>query len=160
MANKIIKGVIAVIIIAAVLVGVYFVMPGQVKFKINQFYQENFDDNAAKYITEYKAMKIPGTDVTFDKAFENKAKNHSWYVEEVVEGIQYKVHLNGYKMDIVYLQEDGSNSQHFTNTHAEYTFDVVVQEDGSHKNTGWHFLVDGNEKPEYDKKASAQSLAQ
>ncbi len=160
MGNKIVKGILAVIIVAAILVGIYFALPGSIKYSINEFYQTNFDEKSEKLIKEYKSMKAPGTEKTFEQIMAAKCKSHNWYVETIVKDSTYKVHLNGYKVDVIYPKEDGSNNQHFTNTHIEYTFDVTVQPDGTHKNTGWHFLVDGNEKPEYDKKTSIKALGQ
>lgn len=161
MANKIIRVVVGIVIAIGLLIGIYFILPGQYKWPITEAIQESTNDQYLNMINTYKAAKVPNTDVTFDQLLTTNCSNPAWHVEKVVEGVSYQVIATGYKVDVQYVKElDPNSSIHYTNTSMKIVFDVTVKEDGSFKTNGYSVAYGDAVQDDYGKKASLAKLAE
>ena len=59
MGNKIARVVIGILIACAVIVGVYFILPGSVKNPITAWLQNTTDDNYIVIVTALQNSKVP-----------------------------------------------------------------------------------------------------
>ena len=136
--NNAIKTVIGILIVAAVLVGIFFILPGQVKSPLLQWYQTNFDDQAAMVIEKGKNLKPVQleekdpdfkVDSTLDELLRSNSTAVSWYAEALdKEAGRYILHANAYKVTVQYTKQNNDDtSQHFTNEHLELYINATIK---------------------------------
>ena len=131
MGTKIARFVIGIIIIAAVVVGIYFVLPGQYKNPITAVLQSATDSNYDTIVNTLKGSTIPkNKDVTFDKAMIAGTANPAWTIEKVsvddAGNGTYKVYADGYKCTVTFENETNSDGMvTHTNAHIRLIFDVT-----------------------------------
>ena len=157
--NKVLKVLLGIVIVAGICVGIFFALPASVKYNLVQFYQETFKKDEAKVMHETQKLMVPGTQVTFKRMLEANFKSTNWHVETLAEGSSYVVKGGGYKGDISYPKEDGTNNYHHTNCSVMYIFTVDINADGSQKVRNWSLEIDGILVSEYEKTTSAKTLA-
>ena len=87
MGNKVVRVILGIVIVAAVLVGGYFILPGQVKWPLTSWFQMNFDSDAAMVIEKGKLLKPTQledrdpdfkVDNTLDELLRSNSTGSSW----------------------------------------------------------------------------------
>lgn len=129
MANKIIRIIVGIAILAAILVGGYFILPGSVKWPLTQWYQENFDDNAKAVIDGVAAGTVPShKGLDYKSCFEAATDSPGWHAEKVlvddVGNGSYDVFVDGYKCTVTMPSEDNDAMKTLTNAHVRLVFHV------------------------------------
>ena len=119
MANKIGRIVLGIIIIVGILVGGYFLLPGQVKNPLTAKLQDMTDANYAVITGAVKNATIPkNKGVTFDSAMTNKTEHPAWTIKKIsvddAGNGSYDVYADGYKCT-------------FTNAHVQLVFHITKQ---------------------------------
>jgi len=128
--NNAIKTVIGILIVAAVLVGIFFILPGQVKYPLIQWYQNNFDDESAKVIEKGKLLTPKQlenkdnsfkVDATLGDLLDANAENVAWHCDVINrETGLYDLYGDGYKVDVQFTKQvQDDTSQHYTNEHIQ-----------------------------------------
>lgn len=134
MANKIGRIVLGIVILAAVVVGVYFILPGQVKNPLTAMLQSNFDgDNYTPITDALKNATIPkNKGVTFDSAMMSRTEHPAWTIKKIevddAGNGTYDVYADGYKCTVSMENETNDTGMvTFTNAHVQLVFHVTKQ---------------------------------
>lgn len=167
MVNKIFRVVIGILVIAGVIYGIYFILPGQYKGPIRQAIQEMIDSDAKKLADEYRNAKVPKNDgVTFEKMMLSASASPSWYVKTISEQAdkvtgEYEVSVDGYKVTLEMPHENGqTNKQVYTNAHVKIVFNVSRAADGTLKTTGWKLFINDAEQDDFYKQAACDDMSE
>lgn len=116
------KIVLAIVIVAAICVGVYFVLPESAKTIVDGNIQYRTDETAKSHVDTIKSTKIPGyEDTTFGDGLEGFCKTTAWYYEEVSDTI-WTVTFYGTKATLN-LTDAGLNA-YYTERPFKVTFSV------------------------------------
>ena len=135
MGNKVARVLIGIVIAVAVIVGVYFILPGQMKNPLKSFLQSTFNSDYKQIIESMKEAKIKGhKTVTYDEMMREDTSNVAWTVEKLdvdeAGNGEYFVYLDGYKLELELdnpLVDDKNKS--YNRVHCRYWF--RVKKDGS-----------------------------
>ena len=133
MGNKIGRIVLGIIIIAGILVGGYYLLPGQVKNPITEKLQDMTDDNYAVVTGAVKAATIPkNKGVTFESAMLKKTEHPAWTIKKIsvddAGNGSYDVYADGYKCTVSMENETNDTGMvTFTNAHVQLVFHVTKQ---------------------------------
>ena len=133
MANKIGRIVLGIIIIAGILVGGYFLLPGQVKNPLTAMLQDMTDANYAVITGALKSATIPkNKGVTFENAMINKTEHPAWTIKKIsvddAGNGSYDVYADGYKCTVSMENETNDTGMvTFTNAHVQLVFHVTKQ---------------------------------
>ena len=135
MGNKVARVLIGIVIAVAVIVGVYFILPGPMKNPLKSFLQSTFNSNYKEIITTMQEAKIKGhKTLTYDEIMRDKASNVAWTVEKIdvddAGNGEYYVYLDGYKLELELenpLIDDKNKS--YNRVHCRYYF--RVKKDGT-----------------------------
>ena len=135
MANKIGRIVLGIVIIAALLVGIYYILPGQYKNPLTASIQSATNNNYSVIVDKVKASTIPKhKGVTYDSALNAKTRNLAWTIKKVNvddagDGL-YDVYADGYKCTVTFENEATSDSM-ITQTNAHVRIVFQIQKKGS-----------------------------
>ncbi len=107
------KILLAIVIVAALCVGVYFVLPENTQMYVKGNIQYRTDDTAKEHVDKIKAITIPDYDVTFGDGLEAFCKTTAWYYEETSAdtwtvtfyGSKATVNLTETSLDVYYTDE-------------------------------------------------------
>lgn len=107
------KILVAIVIVAAICVGVYFVLPETSQMYVKGNIQYRTDDTAKAQVDKIKNITIPDYDVTFGDGLEAFCKSTAWYYEEVSAdtwtvtfyGTKATLNLTETSLDIYYTDE-------------------------------------------------------
>lgn len=129
MANRIIRIIVGIAIIAGILVGGYFILPGSVKWPLTQWYQTNFDENAKTVMEGVWSGTLPGhKGLDYKSCLETACDSPGWHVEKVVVDDvgngSYQVYADGYKCTITMPSEDNDAMKTLTNAHVQLIWNV------------------------------------
>ncbi|HBZ02665.1 MAG TPA: hypothetical protein DEO83_02480 [Lachnospiraceae bacterium] len=133
MANKIGRIVLGIIIIVGILVGGYFLLPGQVKNPLTAKLQDMTDANYAVITGAVKNATIPkNKGVTFDSAMTNKTEHPAWTIKKIsvddAGNGSYDVYADGYKCTVSMENETNDTGMvTFTNAHVQLVFHITKQ---------------------------------
>ncbi len=138
MGNKVVRVILGIVIVAAVLVGGYFILPGQVKWPLTSWFQMNFDSDAAMVIEKGKLLKPTQledrdpdfkVDNTLDELLRSNSTGSSWYAEVIdKETGKYVLHGHGYKVTVQYVKQNNDDtSMHYTNDHIEIYVNATIK---------------------------------
>lgn len=167
MGNKIARVVIGIVVACAVLVGVYFILPGSVKNPITAWLQNTTDDNYIVVVTALQNAKVPKhKKVSYQQMMESATENSAWTIEKVnvndAGDGSYLVYADGYKCTVAMENEVADNMITQSNAHVRIVFSIEKQ--GSTIKINNKELKDGKAADpsevivaEYDYKASEKS---
>ena len=140
MGNRVIRIVLGIIIGLAALVGIYLVLPGNMKNPLIEFFQKTFQKGAYAVSEYYMQQQVPKQDITFGDMIANCGDGSAWVtdvLQEAEDGStgQYEVHAYAYKVDVAMDQENGQeNLKNYTQVPVEVRFQVKkVSENGESK---------------------------
>ncbi len=130
MANKIGRIVLGIVIVCAIIVGVYFVLPGSVKNPLTAWIQNETDSNYAPIVDALKGATIPkNKGVTFDSKVSIMDGN-AWTIKKIdvddAGNGTYDVYADGYKVTVSMENETNDTGMvTFTNAHVRLTFHIT-----------------------------------
>ena len=132
MANKIGRILLGIIILAAIAVGVYYILPGSIKNPLTQTIQSNTNDNYAPIVDALKAATFPkNKGVTYDSKLSTQDSN-AWTIKEIsvddAGNGSYDVYYDAYKITVsVENSTNDTGMVTHTNAHVRLTFHVKKQ---------------------------------
>lgn len=135
MANKIMRIIIGIAILAGIAVGGWMVLPGSVKNPILAWYQAKTDDNYATIVDTIRATTVPkNKKVSFGAMMDGVSEDsvwtiEKWSVDDAGNG-NYLVYADAYKVTVAV--ENANNSDGMvthTNAHVRLVFDIEKQGD-------------------------------
>ncbi len=137
MGNRITRIILGIIIALAALVGIYFILPGSVKYPLQAWFQKTFQSERYSITDTYKNAKVPGYDVTFGDLVDKAGDGGAWVVEvqeESDDGKSGKYYIHAYikKVDVSMEHENGQeNLITHSGADVEIRFDCTKKADGS-----------------------------
>lgn len=164
MGNRIIRIILGIVIGIAALVGIYLVLPGNLKNPLIEFFQKTFQSKTYEVTQYYKDQKVPNLDMTFGDMVENAGDGSAWVTDVLSESEdgstgQYEVHAYVYKVDIAMEQENGQeNLMNYTQATVELRFGVKKQADGSYFTSTFAIFVDESPMNDFYKEQALLSL--
>ena len=107
------KILLAVVIVAAICVGIYFVLPETSQMLVKGNIQYRTDEVAQEKVDKIKNITIPDYDVNFGDGLEGFCKTTAWYYEEVSDttwtvtfyGTKATLNLTDTNLDVFYTDE-------------------------------------------------------
>ena len=130
MGNRVIRVVLGIILAAAALVGVYFILPGSIKHPIQEKIQSWFMKDKYETVEYLKKQKVPGSEHTFEEMINGCGSSGSWYIdnanvdEDGKSGV-YEIHAFVTKVDISMSQENGQdNLKSYSQATVDISFSV------------------------------------
>lgn len=133
MANKIGRILIGIVIVVAVFVVIWLVLPGQYKNPILATYQSKTNDNYDDLVgTIQKSLVLKNKKHTYEDMMLSATGNPSWTIEELAvddngDG-SYWVYADGYKTTVSFENEENSDGMiTFTNAHVRLAFNVTKE---------------------------------
>ena len=137
MANKIGRIILWIVVICALVVGIYFVLPGQYKNPLTAKIQETIDGpNYNSVVGTVKATTIPkNKGVTYDSAMIKSTENCAWTMEKMAVNPDtgdgaYNVYCDGYKYTMSFEADENDDSM-ITQTNAHIRLVFHVSKEGS-----------------------------
>jgi|GEM_PF-1167103 len=137
MANKIIRFVLAIVIVGALAFGIYTILPGQFKNPITEWVQEMFDEDAKEMVDALKSTTVvKHSDVTYDQMMLSATANPAWTVKKISVDSEtgygeYEVYADGYQCTIEMTSDTSTDSNKtLTNAHVRLVFQVTKDADG------------------------------
>ena len=136
MGNRIIRIVLGIILGIGALVGIFFILPGNLKNPIIEFFQKTFQKGTYAVSEYYMQQPVPKQDITFGDMIANCGDGSAWVttvLRESEDGTtgDYEVHAYAYKVDIAMEQENGQeNLKNYTQTTVDIFFNVTKTFDG------------------------------
>ena len=133
MANKIGRIVLGIVILCAIAVGVYYILPGSIKNPLTASLQNMTDDNYAIIVDQVKATTIPkNKGVTYENAFINKTEHPAWTIKKIsvddAGNGAYDVYVDGYKCTVSMENETNDTGMVTqTNAHVQFIFRITKQ---------------------------------
>ena len=129
MANKIGRIVLGIIILCGLAVGIYFILPGSVKFPLKAKIQDSTDDNYATIVNTVKAATVPkNKKVTYEQMM-NVTDGPAWTIEKIsvddAGNGMYDVFCDGYKTTVSWENEHNDDSMvTHTDSHVRVIFHI------------------------------------
>ncbi len=107
------KVILAIVIVAALCVGIYFVLPESAQMIVKGNIQYRTDETAQAQVDKIKNVTIPDYDVTFGDGLEGFCKTTAWYYEETATdtwtvtfyGTKATLNLTDTNLDAFYTDE-------------------------------------------------------
>ena len=133
MANKIGRIVLGIVILCAIAVGVYYILPGSIKNPLTATIQEMTDDNYSIIVDQVKGSTIPkNKTVTYENAFINKTEHPAWTIKKIsvddAGNGAYDVYADGYKCTVSMENETNDTGMVTqTNAHVRLVFHINKQ---------------------------------
>ena len=130
MGNKIARIILGIVIIAAILAGVYVILPGRYKSPLTAWFQSNFNSNYNSVVGPIKDATVPKhKDKTFDSIMTAATTSPAWTIKEIsvddAGNGMYEVYADGYKCTVTFENENTSDSMvTHTNAHVQLVFRV------------------------------------
>lgn len=133
MANKIGRIILAIVIVIAIALGVYAILPGQYKNPITQWWQTTSNEHDKTAIDTLKSSEVPGhKGITFDKMMTSATANPAFTVKSSTVDKEtgtgtLNINADGYKCtvemnDVV----NDDNAKTFTEAHLQLNFVVEM----------------------------------
>jgi hypothetical protein len=154
MGNRVIRVVLGIILAAAALVGVYFILPGGIKHPIQEKIQSWFMKDKYETVEYLKKQKVPGTERTFEDTINGCGSNGSWYIDVANVGDDgksgdYEVHAFVTKVDISMAQENGQeNLKSYSQSTVDIQFNVRRKVGEEKEFTVLSYIVTIDEEPQ------------
>ncbi len=129
MANKIGRILIGIIVLAAIAVGIYYILPGNIKNPLTATLQSNTNDNYAPIVDALKGATIPkNKGITYDSKISVQDSN-AWTIKEIsvddAGNGSYDVYADAYKVTVsVENNTNDTGMVTHTNAHIRLTFHV------------------------------------
>ena len=162
MSNRIGRVVFGLIIGIAALIGIYFVLPGNIKHPLQEWFQKTFQSSTYAVAEKIQQAKVPDHDITFGTLFENVGSSSSWVVDVIEEDENtgsYEVHAYTYKIDMRLDQENGQdNLRNLTQVAVEIQFDVTKKADGNYVTTRYLVKIDDQTQDDFYRKQVLDNL--
>lgn len=154
MANKIGRILLGIIILAAIFVGGWYILPGSVKNPILASYQQRTNDHYDELVGAVKAATVPkNKKVTFDMMMSGVSEDSCWTIEEgSVDDAgngTYKVYADAYKVTVAFENENNDDGMvTHSNSHVRLQFDIT--KDGDTLKIGKNKLEAGKQAYPFD----------
>ena len=148
MNNGAVRVVIGILIGCAILVGAYFILPGNLKNPITAFLEKTFEgDKYTTVIDPIKECTVPKhKKVTLDAAMQAATKNAVWtYKKTAVDKAgngSYEVYCDGYKCTVS-LENDQTADSMITHTNAHVRLTFYVEKNGTELKVGGKTVESG-----------------
>lgn len=168
MGNRVIRIVLGIVIALAALVGIYLVLPGNMKNPLIEFFQKTFQKNTYAVSEYYMKQQVPKQDITFGDMIANCGDGSAWVTDVLQESEdgstgQYEVHAWAYKVDVGMDQENGQeNLKNYTQATVEVRFNVKkIVEEGQSKyvTTSYNVYVEEDFMDDFYKPQALASMA-
>ena len=168
MGNRVVRIVLGIVIGIAALVGIYLILPGNLKNPLLEFFQKTFQKDTYAVSEYYMKQQVPKQDITFGDMIANCGDGSAWVTDVLQESEdgstgQYEVHAYAYKVDVAMDQENGQeNLKNYTQATVEVRFQVKkVVEEGQSKyvTTGYNVYVEEDFMDDFYKTQSLASMA-
>ena len=163
MGNRLVRIILGIVIGIAALVGIFFVLPGNLKNPMIEFWQKTFQKDSYAVAEYYQKQKVPKNDITFGEMIANCSNGSSaWVVETLAESDdkttgQYTIHAYVYKVDISMEHENGQeNALSFSQAAVEVRFDVKKTAKDTYVTTSYNVYIEEEYQNDFYK---AQALA-
>jgi len=134
MGTKVFRVIIGIIIGCALLVGIYFILPGKYHYRIKEFLQGMFNKNYKAVCRELKTKTVPGyPNVTFDTLMKKGTEGSAWTADELAVDKAgngtYQVYADGYNvdLDLEHVMNDDT-TQSYSRAHVRLVFNVDYYE--------------------------------
>ncbi len=116
MGNRIMRIIFGIIIAIAALVVVYLVLPGSMKYPLQEWFQSTFQSSKHELAETYKKAKVPGYNCTFGTMMEKAGDGNAWVVETIDESDDgqsgtYEVFAYAMDVDLKLEPENGQDNQ-------------------------------------------------
>jgi hypothetical protein len=134
MGTKVVRWIIGILIGCAVLVGIYFILPGQYHYRIKEFIQKNTNRTYKEIVREMKTKMVPGYENrTFGDLMSKGTEASAWTVSTLTADKSgngtYQVYADGYKvdLDIEHAVNDDTNKS-YSRAHVRLVFNIEYME--------------------------------
>jgi len=165
MGNRVVRIVLGIIIVIAALVGIYLILPGNLKYPLQEWFQKTFQKDTYAVSEYYMKTKVPNHDITFGDMIANCSNGSSAWVCEVLTESEdkstgkYTVHAYAYKVDVAMEHENGQeNLQSYSQAEVEVRFDVEKKSDGKFVTRSYNVYVDEQFMNDFYKPQALSSL--
>lgn len=135
MANKIGRIVIGIVVVVALVVGIYYILPGQYKNPIKATIQSKTISSYNDIVDTVSGCTVPNNkDKTFGDMMTSATGNPAWTIEEVsvddAGNGAYNVYADGYKTTVSFENETNDDGM-VTHTDAHVRIIFKVTKEGS-----------------------------
>ena len=165
MGNRIVRVVLGIIIGIAALVGIYLILPGNLKYPMQEWFQKTFQSSAYEVSEHYMKTKVPKQDITFGDMIANCSNGSSAWVCEVLSESEdkstglYTLHAYAYKVDVSMEHENGQeNLQSYSQAGVEITFEVEKKGKDNFVTRAYNVYIDEQYMNDFYKAQALQSL--
>ena len=164
MGNRIMRIIFGIIIAIAALVVVYLVLPGSMKYPLQEWFQSTFQSSKHELAETYKKAKVPGYNCTFGTMMEKAGDGNAWVVETIDESDDgqsgtYEVFAYAMKVDLKLEPENGQDNQmHYSQVMVEINF-KVEKKAGKTVTTSYIIRIDDVAQNDHYKNEILKNLA-
>ena len=165
MGNRLFRIILGIVIGLGVLIGGFFVLPGSVKYPMEEFFQKTFQKEKYAVAEYYQKQKVPKHDMTFGDMIANCGKGSSAWVVETLDEAEdkstghYFVHAYAYKVDISMEHENGQeNMLSYSQAAIEISFKVEKLKDGSFVTTTYSVYIDEQNQTDFYRAQALNSM--